>query len=254
MSLAGSFRHIGVARAYRHRPPYPPALFDALEALIVDEPRHVLDLGAGDGALARALAARVARVDAVEISPAMVDAGRTRPGGDRDNLIWHVQAAETLTLPGPYALVTAGASLHWMQWAPTLAYIVRVLAPGAMLAIAEQQYHALPWRGALNEVIVRHSRNPTYDPSFSLPDELVRQGLFTIHGRFETPPAEFCQPVADYIEQFHSTASLARELMPPSEAELFADSATTAVSGYARDDGQLAMHTVATLTWGRPRR
>ena len=115
MSLAGSFLHEGVARAYRHRPPYPPELFGALEALIVDTPRHVLDLGAGDGALARPLAAQVDKVDAVEISPAMVAEGRRRPGGDRANLTWHVEAAETVTLQGPYALVTAGQSLHWMD-------------------------------------------------------------------------------------------------------------------------------------------
>lgn len=56
MSLAESFRHTGVAEAYRHRPPYPNELFDALERLLAPGPRHVLDLGCGDGALARPLA------------------------------------------------------------------------------------------------------------------------------------------------------------------------------------------------------
>src|SRR5918998_866070 len=120
MSLAGSFLHEGVARAYRHRPPYPPALFDALEALIVDAPRHVLDLGAGEGALARPLAERVDKVDAVEISPAMVAEGRARPGGDHPHLAGHVAAGESFALQGPYALVTAGQSLHWMDLRPTL--------------------------------------------------------------------------------------------------------------------------------------
>ena len=253
MSLAGSFLHEGVARAYRHRPPYPPALFDALEALIVDRPRHVLDLGAGDGAIARPLAARVDKVDAVEISPAMVAEGRQRPGGDRANLTWHVEAAETVARQGPYALVTAGQCLHWMDWRPTLERVKGVLTRHAMLALVDMRYHELPWRAELTEVIARYSRNPDYNPQFVLSDELARQGLFDMHGTLETPPAEFRQTVDDYIEQFHSTASLARELMPPEEAATFAADIVAVVNSHARE-GELTMQTVVTLTWGKPRR
>ena len=56
--------------------------------------RRVLDLGAGEGALARPLAARVDRVDAVEISPAMVEEGQRRPGGTAPNLNWITGSAE----------------------------------------------------------------------------------------------------------------------------------------------------------------
>ncbi|MGH3156868.1 MAG: class I SAM-dependent methyltransferase [Streptosporangiaceae bacterium] len=117
--LAQVFQHTGVAAAYRHRPPYPVKVFDLLEALVVDEPRHVLDIGAGEGALARPLSACFDQVDAVEISPEMVSAGRLRPGGTRANLKWIVGPAENAPLSGPYALVTAGASLHWMSWDET---------------------------------------------------------------------------------------------------------------------------------------
>src|SRR6201997_46993 len=58
VSLAAAFGHPGVARAYRHRPPYPDEVFDLLEGLITDRPRTVLDIGAGEGALARPLARR----------------------------------------------------------------------------------------------------------------------------------------------------------------------------------------------------
>lgn len=252
MSLAGSFLHESVARAYRHRPPYPPVLFDALEALIVDSPRHVLDLGAGEGALARPLAERVDKVDAVEVSPAMVAEGRLRPGGDRANLTWHVEAAETVALQGPYALVTAGQSLHWMDWRPTLRRVGEVLTRHAMLALVDLRHDGPPWADELTAVIVKYSRNPDYDPSFVLSDELVRQGLFDMHGKLVTVASEFRQPVEAYIEQFHSTASLARELMPPGEAEAFASEIAAVVKGHARN-GELTMQTVATLTWGKPR-
>ena len=249
--LATVFRHAGVAAAYRHRPPYPVRVFDALEGLMVDSPRHVLDIGAGEGALARPLSARVDRVDAVEISQQMADAGRGRPGGGRRNLRWIVGPAETAPLSGPYALVTAGASLHWMDWAVTLGRIAGQLTPHGMLAIVDQSYHDLEWRDELVEVIVRHSRSPDFNPEFSLPDELERLGLFEIHGRRETHPVAFQQTAHDYTEQFHSTASLAREVMPPDEAERFDEEITDVVRHYARD-GVLRMEITATVVWGCP--
>ena len=78
--LAAAFGHPGVADAYQHRPPYPPEVFDILERITADRPRRVLDLGAGEGALARPLASRVDHVDALDVSAAMVEAGRRRPG------------------------------------------------------------------------------------------------------------------------------------------------------------------------------
>lgn len=251
-NLAASFQSPGVAAAYVHRPPYPPEIFDLLDQLITGGPRTVLDLGAGEGALARPLAARVDHVDAVEISPAMVAAGRQRPGGERDNLTWWVEPAEQLSLPGPYGLVTAGASLHWMDWGATLRQIERVLAPGAVLAIVDQTYHELKWHDELLKVIVAHSRSRDYDPRFSLPDELERRGLIVIHGRHETAPFLFTQPTLDYIEQFHSTSSLARELMPPAEASRFDERVAAVVRPFETADRQLPIQTMATVVWCRP--
>lgn len=249
--LATVFQHAGVAAAYRYRPPYPVRVFDALESLITGSPRHVLDIGAGEGALARPLSARVDRVDAVEISQEMADAGRGRPGGTRRNLRWIVGPAETVPLCGPYALVTAGASLHWMDWPVTLGRIAGELTAGGMLAIVDQSYHDLQWRDELMEVIVRHSRSPDFNPEFSLPDELERLGLFVIQGRQETLPVAFQQNARDYVEQFHSTASLARELMPPDEAEQFDQEIMDVVRRYT-GDGVLRMEITATVVWGRP--
>ena len=65
--LAAVFGFRGVAGAYRHRPPYPAEVFDTLEQIITDRPRRVLDIGAGEGALARPLARRVDQVDAVDL-------------------------------------------------------------------------------------------------------------------------------------------------------------------------------------------
>ena len=241
--LADTFTHPGVAEAYRHRPPYPDEVFAILARLIADRPRAVLDLGAGEGALARPFAAFVDRIDAVDVSAAMVAAGRRRPGGDNPKLRWVVGAVETCELAGPYALVTAGASLHWMATDRVLARLGLVLSERAVLAVVEHVPREVPWGERLGRVIRRHSRNPDYDPGYRVADEL---GLA---GRAETAPVRFRQPVRDYVEQFHSTASLARELMPAREAAAFDRAVEEAVRPWAVD-GVLEMSIVATVAWG----
>jgi trans-aconitate methyltransferase len=248
--LAATFTHPGVADAYQHRPPYPPEVFGVLERLITDRPRTVLDLGAGEGALARPLAGLVDHVDALDISAAMIDAGRRRPGGSHPSLRWIVGSAETAALDGPYALVTAGASLHWMSWPRTLPRLAAAMTGHAYLAIAEHGYRDLPWRTELTEIIGRHSRHSGYDPDFSLVGALCASGLFETAGQAAVIPDPFMQSVASYVEHFHSTASLARELMSAEESAAFDHAVEELVRPYAVN-GVLKMSVVTQLDWGR---
>lgn len=244
------FRHEGVAEVYQHRPPYPVEVYDLLTGLISASPSVVLDLGAGEGSLARPLAERVDRVDALDISPAMVRAGRRRPGGDRPNLRWIIGAAETAPLGGPYALVTAGESLHWMEPAPTLTRLAEVMADGAYLAIVGRGYHELPWRAGLAEVVRRHSRSRDYDPDFDLPAELAERGLFEVAGEAATALVPHTVTVGNYLDGLHSTSSLAREHMPAAEIAEFGTAVLDLIKPYAAD-GQLSLTVTATVTWGR---
>ena len=249
--LAEAFTYPGVVSAYRYRPPYPEAVFDVLTGLITGPPRTVLDLGAGEGALARPLAALVEAVDAVDISAAMVSAGRQRPGGDAPNLRWIVGAAETAPLGGPYALVTAGASMHWMRWAETFGRLAGRLTSGAFLAIVGHGHDDdAPWTAELNQIIGRHSRSPAHDPGYRLVDALAASGLFAVAGQVSTVPAPFRQRTGDYVEYLHSTSSLAREWMPTEEAAAFDRAVTQAVAPY-ETGGWLDMAVVAHVTWGR---
>jgi hypothetical protein len=127
---------------------------------------------------------------------------------------------------------------------------------GTVVAIVNQSYHDLPWRRELVEVIVRHSRSPGYDPASSRPeslaDSLAERGLFTVAGHHVTEPMRFGQPVTDYVEQFHSTSSLARELMPHGEADAFGRAVHDIVAPYADRDGNLTLYTTASAVWGFP--
>jgi len=252
--LAEAFTYPGVVSAYQHRPPYPQAVYDVLTGLITSTPRSVLDLGAGEGALARPLAALVDQVDAVDISAAMVAEGRRRPGGDAPNLRWILGAAETAPFGGPYALVTAGASMHWMRLADVLGRLAGVLADGAFLAIAGHGHDDdAPWIGDLDKVIARHSRSPAYDPGFRLVDALTATGRFETAGHVTTKPEPFRQRTADYVEYLHSTSSLAREWMPAQEATAFDRAVHEVVAPY-ESGGWLDLTIVADVTWGRVRR
>jgi SAM-dependent methyltransferase len=123
----------------RYRPPYPPGVFEAIDrAVRIDGTGTLLDLGAGTGIVAAALAPRFERVVAVDVNPEMVDAGRDllESRGVR-NIEWHVLPAEAIdTLDrGPYRLVTIGSAFHWMDRPKVLERLVPQIEPGGGIAI-----------------------------------------------------------------------------------------------------------------------
>src|SRR5215469_4389915 len=104
---AARFQDQSVVDRYHLRPAYPLEIFTLLNALIVDEPRAVLDVGCGTGNVARPLANSVERVDAVDRSLPMLARARTLPGGDSPKIRWLHGRAEDVETQPPYALVTA---------------------------------------------------------------------------------------------------------------------------------------------------
>ena len=79
------FSDASIVRAYHHRPPYPDEVFTILAALLAPGPATILDAGCGNGDIALGLLAcipRIERLDAVDLSPAMIAAGRQRSGSD----------------------------------------------------------------------------------------------------------------------------------------------------------------------------
>lgn len=114
MTLGEVFSDQEVARLYRHRAPYPPEVLATLRGLLV-EPMTILDVGAGTGALARHMASFAKRVDAVDPSEAMIREGQRLPGGADERLNWIAGRLEDVRLSAPYGLITAGASLHWLD-------------------------------------------------------------------------------------------------------------------------------------------
>jgi ubiquinone/menaquinone biosynthesis C-methylase UbiE len=247
---ASTFQERGVAAAYKYRPPYPADVTTILTGLIADTPAHVLDAGCGTGALARNLADLVDRVDAVDISEAMIAAGRQLPNGDHPQLCWIVGRAEDAPLQSPYALITTGDSLHWMEWQVVMPRFARLLTEHGLLAILENGQLPLVWDAELLPIIQKYSiYGREYQP-VNLVDELERRGLFSKHGATRTAPARFTQTIEQYIESFHGRASLARERMAPDAAAAFDAEVHALVSTYAEDAVELQV--VAEIAWGKP--
>src|SRR5579859_4486707 len=180
--VAATFKDREVAASYRHRPTYPPHTFDILARSIVDEPRTVLDLGCGTGFVARPLAPLVDRVDAIDASSSMIEEGKRLPGGDNPRLRWIVGRAEDVPLHPPYALVTAGDSLHWMDWNVLLPRLAGALSPRGSLAILSVDGKIAAEDEVLHQELVdlirRYSTYKEWRPDFDLVAELTRRGLF----------------------------------------------------------------------------
>lgn len=244
------FSDQSVVEAYRFRPPYPDELFDVLISLTGGSPGHVLDAGCGTGPIARRLAGRVDRVDAVDVSEAMIEEGKRLPGGDHPGLRWTIGGMEDAPIEPPYALIVAGQSLHWMEWDVVMPRFARSLAPGAYLAIVNLKVASTPWREDLLRAIQRYSTNREFQP-YNLVDELEMRHLFRKMGDKDTAWRPFTQPVEEYIEAIHSMNGFSRQRMSPHEADTFDEEARLIVSPFAIE-GKVELQTAANIVWGFP--
>ncbi len=142
-----------VAGAYeRGRPTYPE---EAVRWLLGDEPRDVVDLGAGTGKLTRVLVALGHRVTAVEPLAAMrAQLEEAVPG-----VITVSGNAESLPLEDASVDVVACAqAFHWFDHAVALPEIARVLRPGGVLALVwNSRDDRETWVAQLSEIIGNES-------------------------------------------------------------------------------------------------
>jgi SAM-dependent methyltransferase len=252
---ASAFEDPTVVASYHTRPPYPEAVFDIIAGMLAEQPGAVLDLGCGPGTIARRLVSLdglVERVDALDVSPAMLSRGRQLPNGDHPRLRWLLGRAEDAPLAPPYALVTAAASLHWMDWAVVLPRLHDALGPGGRLVIIVDGWLPTPWQQELLPILQRYSTNQEYRADFDLVQALQDRGLLRLERRLTTDPVPFRQPIAAYVESFHARSGFSRARMAPDALAEF-DAAVHAL--VSRSGGEtVEMQVMAHVAWGRPLR
>jgi SAM-dependent methyltransferase len=201
----------------RSRPDYPAAAIDrALAGLATPERRWIADVGAGTGISARLLAARGARVIAVEPNAAMRAAAAPDP-----RVRWIAAVAESLPLAGAsLARIVCAQAFHWFDPARAGPEFRRALSPDGRLVVMwnfrnETDPFTRAYSEAIREALEGHpAERMGFDPAalepwFSPPrltvfahaQALDRDGL---HGRASS---------ASYVpKQGPGAAALARRL------------------------------------------
>ena len=247
------FKDPFLVEAYPARPLYPMGVIQLLAELAGDAPHSVLDVGCGTGELTRRLAPLVDRVDAVDFSQAMLDLARQLEGGGASNVSWVLSAAEEIELTGPYALISAGESLHWMDWDVVMPRFAALLTPSGVLAIVERSWDSAPqvW-DRVRPLIEQYSPVRDYR-SFDLVAEPTDRDLFEVHGEQTFGPEGWHPTVDEYLECRHSQRGLSRTHMGPEAVRAFDSEAREALTGdLAEHDGRLELSVEARVTWGRP--
>ena len=247
---ADTFKDRRVVDAYRHRPPYPDEVFAILASLLTDEPRVVLDVGAGAGDLARRIVEFAGRVDAVDFSASMIEQGRRLPNGDHPHLRWVYGKVEEAPLSPPYALITAGSSIHWMQWERTFPLFRSALTPHGSLALVYRRTLPMPWDADLRKLRVSFSAHPSARGSHVV-EELETRGFFHKQEERETAPVAFFQSIEDFIDGLHSRSSFSRELIGQQQAADLDRQVRDLLFQYY-PDGVLPLQVVGMVIWGRP--
>ena len=247
-----TFDDADVARCYAFRPPYPETLFDAILARV---PRrsHLLDLGTGPGKIAGVLAPKFDRLTAVDPSQAMLDVARDL-WSERQNIDWVCATAETAEISGPYDLVTAGASIHWMNPALIFPKLALHLAPNGAIAIIVGDFPKdPPWQNAWVDFVARWTERvgDKYQPENWRTSYALHEAWIEVDMK-QTFVHPFSQSIGDFIECQHSRASWARRKLGTQFTAEFDAEARTLLAPYARDE-LLRFEVETELTLCRPR-
>jgi ubiquinone/menaquinone biosynthesis C-methylase UbiE len=124
---------------WNHNVHYQPVILD----VVPDDCGAALEVGCGDGLLARRLAARAAEVTAIDADARMIALARQRTSASHvrfvhaDFLAWPIEAAS-------FDFACANTALHHMDFAAALRAMARALRPGGRLAVVGLAAHGSP--------------------------------------------------------------------------------------------------------------
>ncbi|MEZ4868290.1 MAG: class I SAM-dependent methyltransferase [Caldilineaceae bacterium] len=249
------FQDVSVVAAYAHRSPYPPKTFDLLAGLIdrMSSPIRILDAGCGTGQMTQGLLPHADRIDAVDISAAMIAAGKQMAYGADPRIHWIVGSIDEVAFNPPYALIVAAASLHWMPWAVTLPRFAQVLSKDGYLALVEVRSAPNAWNDALTPILAQYSMNQDFQPynMLTVAAELQQQGLFRQLGVTETASIAFRQSITDWVEAFHATNGFSRDRMDIARAAEFDKHVRQIITKHC-PNGMVEQQIGARIVFGKP--
>ncbi len=139
-----------------------------IEALRLDAPHRIAEVGCGGGGTAREVARRAPKgsvVHGYDISPALVAVARER--ADRPELAFELADMGTAALPGaPYDRLYSRFGIMFFADPPSaFANLAKWIAPGGGFAFAVWGPPAEnPWIAAVRETVAEHAELPESDP------------------------------------------------------------------------------------------
>ena len=164
----------------RFRPTYPPELFTWLAAQAPAR-RLAVDVGAGNGQAAVAIAAHFERVIAVEPSDAQRAAATPA-----DNVEYRRASAEATGVDAASAdLVISAQAFHWFKHDAFFAEVGRVVRPGGCLAVWS---YGLPHITPEVDAAVLYYYRDLLGPYWEIERRLVEEGYASISFPFDEIP------------------------------------------------------------------
>lgn len=198
-----------VAQKYQAaRPSYPD---DAIDWLVPNDARRVLDLGAGTGKLTEALVARGYDVVAVEPSAEMLEQLIARlPTVDSRQ-----GTAEDIPLDGASVdVVTVAQAWHWVDADTAVPEVARVLRPGGLLSLVWNAHDdRVPWVRQLEDIL---GKTPHFDAEEESPQ--LREYFEPV----ESWSTEWRRPLTlDELETYIASLSYVSLRTPDEQNDIF---------------------------------
>ncbi len=245
-----AFMDAEVVDLYRYRPPYAQQIHAALRAH-APSTGGLLDLGCGEGKIARPMSQVFDRVVAVDPSAKMIAFGKTLEQGRAATLEWIEARAEEAPLEGVFDVVTFASSIHWMDPGRLFAMLRRHVTPDHVLAfIAGDTPHEPPWQGPYRQFLAKWVPEITGQPLDSEPWQASRTRHLDhvdviLSETFLSEP--FRQSVDDFILCQHSRDTFAFSKLGARRAAFHAE-LEALLRPHADVSGQLSYQVRTSLT------
>ena len=170
----------------RHRPTYPQEMWDDLFSFADLTRATVLEVGCGTGLATAELAQHELDITAIDADPRMLEVARRRqlPG-----VRFSESKFETYQ-GGPFDLIFAGSSWHWVDPDRAPAHVASLLVPGGLLAVAWNvpALGDLPFAEDLHDVYEKLAPDIVESPSVMWhKDQSQHQSRIADSGLFEEP-------------------------------------------------------------------
>jgi 2-polyprenyl-3-methyl-5-hydroxy-6-metoxy-1,4-benzoquinol methylase len=174
---------------------------DAVVAAVLrTKPASVLDVGCGEGWLARALAPRGCRVVGIDASEALIASAREQGGGTFVAMTYEALAARGDAIGAPFDVAVCNYSLLEADLAPLLDALRGLLDPRGRLVI--QTLH--PWVACVDERYVDDWREET----------------FATFGRgFAAPTPWYFRTLASWVDAIGASRFAIERIVEPVNAE-----------------------------------